>query len=63
MLEKIKRYIKGKPVVRNPKQEYKYWKRHRYFLQPLRRFLKQALEIGRICRIEAIFLLGDTLKS
>ena len=42
MLEKIKRYLKGKPVVRNPKQEYKYWKRHRYFLQPLRRFLNQG---------------------
>lgn len=40
MITKVKRYMKGLPVVRNPKQEYGYWKRHRYFLQPLRKYLR-----------------------
>ena len=41
MLEKARRFFKGKTILRNPKEEYRYWKRHRYFLQLLNPYLKQ----------------------
>lgn len=41
MKTKVQRYMKGKEVLRSPKEEYQYWKRHRYYLAQLDPYLKQ----------------------
>jgi carbamoyltransferase len=41
MVKKLKRYAKRQPVIRGPRGEFKYWKRHRYYLQLLGPYLKR----------------------
>ena len=40
MRTKVKRFVQGRPNLRNTRQEYHYWKRHRYYLQQLGPYLK-----------------------
>jgi carbamoyltransferase len=41
MREKVKRFVKRKPILRNAREEYRYWKRHRYHLAQLDPYLKR----------------------
>jgi len=45
MLNKAQRYIRRRPVLRNPREEYQYWKRHRYYLAQLNPFLKERNKV------------------
>ncbi len=37
---KVRRYLKRQEVLRNAREEYEYWKRHRYYLAQLDPYLK-----------------------
>jgi carbamoyltransferase len=45
MLEKAGRYLRRKPVLRNPREEYRYWKRHRYYLRLLAPYLRDRKKV------------------
>jgi carbamoyltransferase len=40
MVTKVKRFFRGKSVIRGPMEEIRYWKRHRYYLAQLGPYLK-----------------------
>ena len=45
MRTKVKRFIKRQPILRNAREEYHYWKRHRYYLAQLDPYLKMRDKI------------------
>lgn len=40
MVTKVKRFIGRKPILRGPREEYRYWKRHRHYMAQLGPYLR-----------------------
>lgn len=45
MKTKVKRLVKRQPILRNAREEYHYWKRHRYYLAQLDPYLRMRDKI------------------
>jgi carbamoyltransferase len=41
MRTKVTRFLRRQPILRTPREEYRYWKRHRYYLAQLNPYLRR----------------------